>query len=160
MTDELVSFAVDLARQKNCEYAEARFQRTTDLTCFIRNGEAQPAAISDAEGIGVRILFDGALAFGATNLVSKRSVTDLVDRLVKNAKVASSITNEKIRFSGEESYEANWSVEEKKKLEDVSAEFMISFLKDIDRSIPQSVAGVSFPNRNLIIFYSIDEKFL
>jgi TldD protein len=107
----------------------------------------------------VRVLFDGALAFGATNLVSRQSISDLVDRLVKNAKVASSIANEKIRFSGEESHEANWSVAEKNKLEDVSAEFMISFLRDIDRSIPQSVAGVSFPNRNLIIYYSIDEKY-
>jgi len=157
--DELVTYAVDLARRRNCEYSEARFQQTTDLTCFIRNGEAEPAAVSDAEGIGVRILFDGALAFGATNLVSKQSVTDLVDRLVKNAKVASSIAKEKIRFSKEESHVANWSVNEKKKLEDISAESMISFLKEIDRSIPESIGNVSFPNRNLIIFYSIDEKY-
>ncbi|MDA4112273.1 MAG: hypothetical protein OK439_07005, partial [Thaumarchaeota archaeon] len=53
---DLVSYAVDLAGQNHCEYSEARIQRTTDVTCFTRNGESEPAAISDAEGIGVRVI--------------------------------------------------------------------------------------------------------
>ncbi len=49
-------------------------------------------------------------------------------------------------------------MDEKKKLEDIQAESLISFLKEIDKSIPSSVSEVTFPNKNLIIFYSIDEK--
>ena len=156
--NDLVSYAVDLSRQSGCDYSEARFQRTFDITCFLRNGQPEPAAVSDAEGIGVRVVFDGALAFGATNLVSKESVTDLVTRLVKNAKHASEGLKDKVKLSREQSYTADWGVDEKKKLEDVQAEFLISFLKEIDKSIPSSVSEVTFPNRNLITFYAIDEK--
>ncbi len=157
--NDLVSVAVDLARQKGCEYSEARFQRTFNMICFVRNGQPEPTAILDTEGIGVRVVSDGALAFGATNLVSKESVTDLVGRLVKNARIASQGLKEKVRFSREESHTANWGVDEKKKLEDIQAEFLIAFLRDIDKSIPSSIAGVSFPNRNLMVFYSIEEKY-
>jgi len=144
---------------KHCDYSEARFQRTFDLACFSRNGEPQPAAVSEAEGIGVRVLVDGALAFGATNLVSKESVSDLVGRLVKSAKYASEGLKQKTEFSREESQIATWGVPEKKKLEDFGAEFLFSFLKEINDSIPASVSDVTFPNKTLIAFSSIDEKY-
>ncbi len=99
---DFVPYAVDLARKNGCEYSEARFQRSFDITCFLRNGQPEPAAVSDAEGIGVRVVYNGALAFGATNLVSKESVSDLVSRLVKNARQASDGLKEKVKFSREE----------------------------------------------------------
>lgn len=157
--EDLVPFAVDLALRGGCEYSEARFQRTSDMTCFVRNGQPEPAAISETEGIGMRLIYKGALAFGATNLVSKESIKNLVDRLVKNARLASENLDEKIKFSREKSHSADWEVEEKKKLEDIQAEFLIGFLREIDSSIPPTISEVSFPNRNLIIFYSIDEKY-
>jgi len=157
-SDEFVSYAVELARQQGCEYSEARFQRTSDVTCFVRNGSPEPAVFSDAEGIGVRVIYDGALAFGATNLLSKESVTDLVIRLVKNARHASEGLKVKVKFSRENSHTATWGVVEKEKLTDLGAEFLINFLKEIDKAIPPNVSGVNFPNRNLILFYAIDEK--
>ncbi|MDA4111998.1 MAG: TldD/PmbA family protein [Thaumarchaeota archaeon] len=156
---DLVSYAVDLAGQNHCEYSEARIQRTTDVTCFTRNGESEPAAISDAEGIGVRVISDGALAFGATNIVSKESVKSLVDRLVRNAKLAAEFTREKIHFSDEESHREKWEVQEKKKLEDVSVQSLISFLKELDSLLSPPISGITFPNRNLIIWTNIEEKY-
>ena len=133
MSHDLVNYALELTAKSHCEYSEARFQRTSDVTCFTRNGNPEPAAIVDAEGIGVRVIYDGALAFGATNLMSRENVKSLVERIVKNAKSASAVTKEKVHFSQEESHVEKWGVEEKKKLEDVSVESMISFLKEIDR---------------------------
>jgi TldD protein len=159
LDEDAVVFAVDFARQSGCQYSEARYQRHTDMGCFLRNGEPQPAVIEDAEGIGIRILLDGALAFGATNLVSKESISELVERLVKNARVAAVGLKQKTAFSAEDSQTASWGVEEKKKLEDVRAESMISFLKEVNKSIPDAVSGVTFPNRNLVLYYSIDDKY-
>lgn len=155
---DLVAYAVDLARQKGCEYSEARFQRTSDVASLVRNGEAEPASISDAEGIGVRVALNGALAFGATNLVSRESVTNLVSNLVKNARRASEGLKDRVKFSREESHTANWGVEEKKKLEDIRAESLIRFLKEVDKSVPATLSDVTFPNRNCAVFCSIDEK--
>jgi TldD protein len=156
---DLVPFAVEFARENRCEYSEARFQRTADVTCFTRNGESEPAAISDAEGLGVRVIYEGALAFGATNIVSRDSIRSLIERLVSNAKVASSVTEEKVHFSEEDSHREKWSVPEKKKIEDVSVQSLISFLKEIDKVLSPSLSGITFPNRNLIVFTNIEEKY-
>jgi TldD protein len=156
---DLVDYALELMTKSHCEYSEARFQRTSDVTCFTRNGNPEPSVIVDAEGIGVRVIFDGALAFGATNQLSRDNVKNLVDRVVRNAKSSSAVTKEKVHFSEEQSHVQKWGVEEKKKLEDISLESMISFLKEIDKSVSAPLSDVTFPNRNLFIWYNTDEKF-
>jgi TldD protein len=158
MSQELVEYSIDLARSMGCEYAEARFQRTSDLFCLVRNGVPEPAVLVDAEGIGVRVLFQGALAFAATNDSSKEKVAALVERLVKNAKAASSAVKEKIRFSVEASHNEKWTAEEKKKVEDISVETMISLLKEIDSRLAGISTDVTFPNRMLGVGYELDEK--
>ncbi len=159
MSQDLVSFAIEQAQTKGSEYAEARYQKTFDLACLLRNGVPEPATMVDAEGIGVRIIFEGALAFGATNQLSRENISALIERLVSNAKGASRILKEKIHFSSEEAHVAKWSAEEQKKVEDVSLESMISLLKDIDSTLNGSIADVTFPNRMLVAGYEVDEKY-
>lgn len=158
MAEDIVSFAVNEARDKGADYSEARFQKTNDIGAFLRNGEPEPAAITEAEGIGVRVLIDGALAFGATNLVSNESVSELVGRLVKNARRASENLKQKTELVREETHSANWGVSERKKLEDIGADRLLSFLKEVNKAIPQTVSGVNFPNKNLFVYHSTDEK--
>lgn len=150
---------MDIASQNHCEYSEARFQKTSDVTCFTRNGEPEPAAISDAEGIGIRVVYDGALAFGATNIMTRESIKHLVDRLIKNAEYASSIIREKIHLSREETHIQKWSAEEKKSIQDVSVDSIISLLRELDTAVSEPVSGVTFPNRNLFLWSNVEEKF-
>ena len=156
---DLVPLAVDVARSEGCEYAEARFQSTSDVTCLTRNANPEPAIVTETSGVGVRVLFRGALAFGATNVLSNDSIKDLVGRLVKDAQSASSTASEKIVFSSEKAYVDRWSSEEKKRVEDVSIESIISNLKDIDKSLSSQIGGVTFPNRNLFLGYNVEEKY-
>ena len=157
---DLVPFAVDLARRNQCAYAEARFQRTTDVTFMTRRGGPEPVASSYTEGIGARVLSNGALAFGATNIMTKESVTELVESLVRNAKLAAAINKqEKIEFSSEQSYDQKWKADERKKLEDMSNESFISFLKGLDKALSPNIGEVTFPDRNLILWYNIEEKY-
>jgi TldD protein len=158
MSLDLATYAVELAQTHDAEYAEARYQRTTDLSCLLRNGVPEPAAMVDAEGVGIRILLGGALAFGATNQVSRQKISELIDRLVKNARSASSLLKEKIKFSSEESNVSKWTAEEKKKVENVSVESMISLLKEINSTLTGSIEDVTFSNRMLNIGYEVEEK--
>lgn len=159
MNQDIVEYALEVAGSYHCEYSEARYQKTSDVTCFTRNGNPEPAAIADAEGVGVRIIYQGVLGFGATNILTNESISQLIGHVVKNAKAAAAISRDKIRFSEEKSNVEKWSVNEKKKLEDVSVESMISFLKEIDRSVSNPISDVSFPNRNLYLWYNTDEKY-
>ncbi|MGH2637700.1 MAG: PmbA/TldA family metallopeptidase, partial [Rhabdochlamydiaceae bacterium] len=153
-----MAFALDLAEKNSCEYAEARFQKTSETVCFTRNGVPEPAVIAEAEGIGIRVIYGGALAFGATNLLTRESVRELVYQVVRNAGSASAVTREKIHFSKEESHVQKWSVDERKKLENISVDTLIAFLKEIDNALASPLADVSFPNRNLYLGHSTEEK--
>ena len=82
-----------------------------------------------------------------------------MDNLTKNAKMASQVMKEKIHFSSENTNVAKWGVDERKKADDVSVETMISFLKEIDTTLQSPIADVSFPNRNLILGRSLEEKY-
>jgi TldD protein len=155
---DLVPFAVDLARKAGCEYAEARFQKTSDVTCLTRNGESEPGMLAEAEGIGIRVLLDGALSFGATNLLNKENVSELVARVAKNARSASVALKERIKFSRESANVQKWGAGEKKKVEDISIESLIASLKEIDKSLSPNIGEVSFPYRNLFLGYSVEEK--
>ncbi len=155
---DFVDYAVEQARAMGSEYAEARYERSSEVTCLLRNGVPEPAVMGDAEGIGMRLIFEGGLAFAATNEVSKEGIRALLDKMIRNAKSAASFSKEKIHFSEEESHVEKWSVDEKKKLEDVSVESLISFLKEIDATLKDPIKDVSFVNRLLFAGYDIDEK--
>lgn len=156
---DIVEYALEVSGAHHCEYAEARYQKTSDVTCFTRNGNAEPPVIAYAEGIGIRIISDGILGFGATNVLTRDSVKLLVDRIVKDAKAASLVSREKVKLSQEKSNQEKWWVDEKKKLEDVSIESMVSLLKELDKNVSANISGVSFPNRNLYLWHNIDEKY-
>ena len=158
MSQELISLAIDDAQKRGCEYAEARYQRTSDLGCLVRNGVPEPAEMVEAEGLGVRVIYEGALAFGATNQTTNANVSDLVENLVKNAKAAAQVLREKVHFSKEEKQVGKWGVEEKKKLEDISVESMVSLLREVDKTLVQPVSEVSFPNRMFFLGYNVEEK--
>ena len=91
--------------------------------------------------------------------MTKNDLNELVDNLAKNAKTASKFMKDKIHFSSENANVARWGVDERKKADDVSVEGMISFLKEIDATLQKPIADVSFPNRNLVLGRSVEEKY-
>jgi TldD protein len=158
LDQELVDYAVEQAKTLGAEYSEARYQKTSEVTCLLRNGVPEPAVMGDAEGMGIRLVYDGSLAFAATNEVSKESISAMIPKMIQSAKSAATFSKEKIHFSSEEANVEKWSVEEKKKLEDVSVESIVSFLREIDSTLKSPIKDVSFVNRLLFAGFDIDEK--
>lgn len=159
MDQDIVRRALDKSLQEGCQYAEARWQKTSEMLCLLRSGAAEPTVLADAEGIGVRVLYNGALGFGATNILDRESVDELVNHVVGIARKASQSMKEKVEFSSEKTNVAKWDVAEKVKSEEISVEFVLAFLKEIDNTLRNPIDDVSFPNRNLFIWKEIDEKY-
>lgn len=155
---DLVSFAVKHAGELGAEYAEARLQSTTDTVCRLRNGTPEPPATDDSRGIGVRVLVGGGLAFAASNNLSRDNVKEIVAEAVKRARASSILLPQKIVFSETKPVTANWSAEEKWRLEDVSIEEIYKLLGEIDAKIAKGFDGVSFPVRYHVLDKSVEEK--
>jgi len=155
---DLAIQAVEIAREAGAQYSEARIQRVKGLEAILRNGEIQPSGISDSYGIGVRVLVDGALSFGATNRLDTASVSELSRRVVKSAKATSELVKHKVHFTNEDGASASWSAFEKKSMDDVSFDELISLLREVDSRIKNGWHSVRFPNRLIMVETNVEEK--
>ena len=114
---DLVNFAVEEARSKGATYAEARYEKQDPENFILKNGVLDALYVGHDQGIGVRVLVNGALGFAATNSLSKAGVRAIVGDAIKIAKASRRKT--KITFAQEDSIAMNWSIPEAKKLADV-----------------------------------------
>lgn len=145
MTDDtdLVDFAVDYAQTKGASYAEARYERQEQESFILKNGVLDALYVGQDRGIGVRVLTDGALGFGATNMRTKSDVRAIVDDALKIAKASRRRT--KITFAEEDAIKTSWSVPEKEKLADVPVEEKIAQIQSVDRDLMK--LGFKIPAR-------------
>src|SRR3989441_5244690 len=130
---DLVDFAVDYARQKGASYAEARYEHQTNEDFILKNSVLDALYFGEDAGIGVRVLANGGLGFGATNSMAKGDVKALVDDTVKIAKAAH--RKDPFVFPPENPVVTNWSVPQVKKLSNVPVEDKIEEILHIDREL-------------------------
>jgi len=66
---ELLERAVETARVRGASYADARHVLRRDRSVVVRTGRVEAAASAESEGMGIRVLVDGAWGFAATAFV-------------------------------------------------------------------------------------------
>ncbi|MEM4311702.1 MAG: TldD/PmbA family protein [Nitrososphaerales archaeon] len=155
---ELLNFAIDKALSLGSEYAEARLHTITGEGMNLKNGQIEPGISIDSRGIGLRIIKKGALAFGSTNLLKKESISSIIEELSKQAESSLNTIKEKVELSDFKAEKANWSCEEKEKLEDVGVDRMVTLLKDLDSNIIEGAKGFPYQSRILSVSKSVEEK--
>jgi Predicted Zn-dependent proteases and their inactivated homologs len=156
---DLAEEAIKAATSFGAEYAEARLHFNMQQEAAIKNGEFEPPGYSESLGIGIRVLYKGAMAFGATNLLTKESVRELAERVTKNAKASVKQFRKKVALSEEKPHKAKWGAVEKELLEDVEVAKMISSLKEIESELLTSYGASTLPFRLIAINLLLEEKF-
>ena len=136
--EEFYRDAAIKAIQNLGEYAEARLEHTTVKEFSMKNGVLLGAAAYERQGMGVRFLNRGSLGFAST------TDFDNVAKVVSNAgsmakRACSNCDNYKL--SQEQTYKANYSVVQRKPVNDVSIEQCVELLTDIDAGLAE--LGVS-----------------
>jgi len=99
----------------------------------IKTGEVHSVSTSVDAGMNVRIVLDRGIGFASTNAISRSSGAALVRRALSLAKAGKRKT--KVKLSREKAVEATWSVPQKRPLEGVSTDDMMSYLKTLDSSV-------------------------
>ena len=112
----------------NARFAEVRYMKIKMNVITVKNGVVNSVASTEEDGFAVRVVNEG-IGFAATNDVSKLSeIAERAKKLAKNRK-------NKVYFSQEKSYEDSWSVEEKKKIENMDIEEKIDYLLDVGKRL-------------------------
>ncbi len=129
--EDLVLYAVDYALELGASYAEARFHKNTSTEIILRNGAVIGGGYGVLEGVGVRVLVNGALGFASTNKLTRESIRSIVERAVSQAKAHSKLMKKPIEFAEARLGRAKYSVVEAKSFDSTSLDEKTSFLKEI-----------------------------
>jgi TldD protein len=155
---DLAAFSVREARKLGATYAEARIQGSVGSGFLLKNGEPQPSTMGDSFGMGIRVIYAGALAFGATNTLERAAVRSLTTKTVKMAKGSVGLVKRKVRLDDSPGVHQKVVAPEKEKIEGADAAWLKSLLVEIDKRV-QAGKGAKIPNRILIAASELDEKY-
>ena len=133
MEETIVDYALENARSKKVEYAEVRAQSEFQERLILRNGILEAYVWAIDSGFCVRIIANGGIGFASTNKWTKGEAKEVVDLAFKYAKAAN--RKMKLVFAEEKGVRTKWTVDQKKKIENVSPEEKISVFTDIDKAL-------------------------
>lgn len=80
---EIVKKALELAKNKSKGDAEVYFQHTKRARVFFEKNELKTLHEDEMNGIGVRVVKDGKLGFGASNTIEEDDLAVLIDDAVR-----------------------------------------------------------------------------
>jgi TldD protein len=110
MAAGLAESVLDRARRAGCAHAELRSERIRSQAVTLRDGEVETAADDTESGIGLRVVFDGAIGFAATVAGDAASAGDLVDQALEVARIASRAGGRPVELAEEDGHgEVEWS---------------------------------------------------
>ncbi len=150
-----MDYALSCATEKKVEYAEARAQSTRFEQFVIKNGTLDAFISTVDSGFCVRVLADGGLGFASSNKWDKDEAKAVAERAYKFATIAR--RKDKITFAEEKGVKKEWRVEQKTKIDDISAEQKIDELMEIDKNL--SSQDVKIPGRIMSCPNELTEKY-
>ncbi|ADD09041.1 TldD/PmbA family protein [Candidatus Aciduliprofundum boonei] len=112
----------------DARFAEIRYMKINMNIITVKNGVINAVSSTEEDGFAVRVVNEG-IGFSATNDIS--NLKEIAERAVKLSKKRKN----RIDFSSEARYEDSWSVEEKKKIENMDVDEKIDYLLDVDKRL-------------------------
>lgn len=152
---DIVDYALDYARSKKVEYAEARAHSTKHEELVIKNGALDAFVSTIDSGFCVRILANGGLGFASTNKWTKDEAKTIVETAYRFAMMAR--RKDKITFADEKGVKTKWSVEQKEKIEDIPPEKKIDELMEVDKTLASQ--EIKIPGRMMACSINLIEKY-
>ena len=150
-----MDYALNYATGKKISYAEVRAQSTKFEQFVIKNGTLDAFISTIDTGFCVRILANGGLGFASSNKWTKDEARSVVEKAFKFATIAK--REDKITFVEEEGIKTKWGVDQKEKIEDISAEQKIEELMEIDKNL--SSQDIKIPGRMMSCPIRLTKKY-
>src|SRR5499427_611282 len=106
---QIAEWALDVAAGRGASYADARVVDERSRSLATKNGKIGHASDSESQGMGVRVMADGAWGFAASKELSRDAVEETAARALAIAKASAQVKHEEIRLASEKAVAAEWS---------------------------------------------------
>lgn len=97
---DLTERALDTAGARGASYADARIVRREGRSVTVKTGTVAAVRIDESEGIGVRVLVDGAWGFTATRRLTPAEVDRAAAQAVRIARASATATRRPVQLDG------------------------------------------------------------
>jgi TldD protein len=91
---DLTERALDTATSLGAHYADARVVRRLDESIAIKTGRVEGVASNETEGVGVRVLVDGAWGFASSNVLGPAEADRIAGEAVRIARASATALRE------------------------------------------------------------------
>ena len=149
--ESLIKFSINYGLDKGAEYVESRYEKRMGEKIILRNGEVEGLIVSNTEGINIRLVYDGVVSMGSSNILTKSYLENVIDELVSMARANKVLSKRKVSFSEEPALDISYFLAENIKCFDLSVDEKVNFLKELDSQIEDSRFKVKFFGRSLFL---------
>jgi len=144
----IVDWALNLVTQRGASYADARVVDERSRSLATKNGKIGHASDAESQGIGIRVLADGAWGFAASKDLSRRGVESAAARALAIARASAKVKRENVRLAPEKPAVADWATPCKIDPFTTSIEQNLELLLKIDGEL-RSVGGVTLAETSM-----------
>ena len=152
--EDLARYALKLAG--DAKYAEVRCEESRDQGFILKNSIPELSGFQKMSGVSIRLLYDGAMGFAATNIMSKSAIKKMALSALKMAKAASRVNKTKIKLSKCKSVKGKTIVKSKINPENFDPKQKINLLKSYDALLKNH--SVDIPARQFALEHSLTKS--
>ena len=145
---QIADWALNVASLRGASYADARVVDDRSRALATKNGRVGSASDSESQGIGIRVLADGAWGFAACDDLNRAAVEATTARAVDIAKASARVKQHDVRMASERPVTAEWTTPHKIDPFTTSVEQNLELLLEIDSEL-RSVTGVTLAETNM-----------
>src|SRR5437762_6057303 len=145
---EIAEWALNIAALRGASYADTRIVDERSRTLATKNGKIGSASDAESQGIGIRVIADGAWGFASSDNLSREAVESTAAQAVAMAKASASVKQRDVQLAPEKPATAEWTSPHKTDPFTTSAEQNLELLLKIDSEL-RSVAGVTLAETNM-----------
>ena len=141
---------LDLALQPGVSYADVRVIESQERELSTKNGRAGNVASGESQGLGIRVVADGAWGFAATDDLTRAGLESAARLAVEIARASALAKKYDVALAPEDKYEAVWVSPCRIDPFSVSVEEQLGLLLAVDQELRKN-AGVTLAQTSLNI---------
>lgn len=155
---DILRFTAGYLKKKKLDYGDVRYERVTTESIQVRDGVIEGFSRDSSAGVGIRVLYNGAWGFAASNLLTEEDVVRTAERAISIARAFSSVNPGRVKLSESEACADTFVTPFKTDPFTISPEDKIGLLLDVT-SLALKARGIAVCEA-FMEFSRVDKEFL
>ncbi len=130
---EILKEAIERALEEGASFADGRIVRRKSEEIYVKNGRPERIEAEEEIGLGIRVIWKGALGYASTNELTPKGAREAADMAVQMARGAHKAGHMEVNLSEEEVGEGSFKFPYHKDPFDIPLPDKVQFLLECDR---------------------------